>query len=89
MTDPKKRGVPDWCFQEGVKVPGSVSQEAPGVVTGPMFQRKQLVMPVPEERYDLEREALVGLARGAQWWTPGTPLLWKIVNGGKSPATIM
>ena len=65
--DPRKKGVSDARYQEGIEVPGFVSCSASGVVTGPLPQDKQLVMLLPVEKYDLEKEALVGIARGVQW----------------------
>ena len=54
-------------YQEGIEVPGFISCSASGVVTGPLPQDKQLVMLLPVEKYDLEKEALVGIARRVQW----------------------
>ena len=59
------------------------------MVTGPLPQDKQLVMLLPVEKYDLEKEALVGIARGVQWWTPGNPVICKLVNRGKMPGRVL
>ena len=47
-----------------------------------MPQERQLVLTLPTEKYDMERGALVGVARGIQWWDPGMPVHCKIVNRG-------
>ena len=72
-----------------IEVPGFGSRSAPGLVTGPLPQGRQLVMILPIEKYDLEKEALVGIARGVQWWIPGTPVTCKLVNRGKVPGRVL
>ena len=67
--DPRKNEISGTRYQEGIKVPGFVSCSASGVVTGPLPQDKQLVMLLPVEKYDLEKEALVGIARGVRGYS--------------------
>ena len=49
--DPRTKGVSDAHHQEGIEVPGFVSCSAPGLMTGPMPQGRQLVMIFAAERY--------------------------------------
>ena len=52
-------------------LPGFTSIIVKGFATGPMPQDRQLVLTLPTENYDMERGALVGVARGIQWWDLG------------------
>jgi len=45
-------------------------------------------MILPTERFDLERDAVVGVARAVMWWTPGSPVYCKLVNRGKGTVSI-
>ena len=54
-----------------------------------MPQDRQLVLTLPTEKYDMERGALVGVARGIQWWDPGMPVHCKIVSRGNSFAKLV
>ena len=83
-----KRVDLDAVQELAVKVPGFVSRSVPGVVTGPRPQGKQLVLLLPTDDYDLDKDALVGVARGVQWWVPGTPVSCRVVNKSKSPGAV-
>ena len=58
------------------------------MVTGPRPQGRQLVLLLPTEDYDLDKDALVGIARGVQWWIPGTPVSCRVVNRSKVPGAV-
>lgn len=53
------------------------------VVTGHQPQDKKFVLSIPEEQYDMERGAVVGIAQAGQWWVTGTPAYCKLVNRGQ------
>ena len=55
-------------------VPGFVSVQVDAYAKGAQPQDRQLVMVEPKASYDMETGAELGIARGAQWWYPGTPL---------------
>lgn len=42
----------------------------------------------PVDRYDTEKDAVTGFARGVQWLEPGAPSYCKVVNRGSSGATV-
>ena len=47
------------------------------------LQDRQLVVVEPKALYDMETGAELVIARGAQWWYPGTPLQCKAVSCSK------
>ena len=67
-----------------VSVPVNVYSYAKGVQP----QDRQLVVVKPNKPYDMELGAEMGVARGTQWWYPGTPLQCKVVNRSKAPLTL-
>ena len=75
-------GTLQWtlCLRTPLELPGFVSTTVEGRTKGPLSQVRQLVLILPTENYDLEKGAVLGVARGIQWWEPGTPLLCKVVN---------
>ena len=83
------RLVDDTELKEPRRLPGFTSIIVECFATGPMPQDRQLVLILPTEKYDMERGALVGVARGIQWWDPGMPVHCKIVNRGNSFAKLV
>ena len=83
------RLVDDTEIKESGPLPGFTSIIVECFATGPMPQDRQLVLTLPTEKYDMEHGALVGVARGTQWWDPGMPVRCKIVNGGNSFAKLV
>ena len=83
------RLVDDTEIKEPRLLPGFTSIIVEFFATGPMPQDRQLVLTLPTEKYDMERGALVGVARGIQWWDPGMPVRCKIVNRGSSFAKLV
>ena len=55
---------------------------------GAQPQDRQLAVVEPKASYDMETGAELGIARGAQWWYPGTPLQCKVVNRSKVPLVL-
>ena len=47
-----------------------------------------MVLIQPVEKYDTDSGAVVGMARGVQWWEPGTPLYCKVVNTGRAAVVV-
>ena len=70
-------------------VPGFVSVQVDAYAKGAQPQDRQLVVVEPKALYDMEAGAELGIARGAQWWYPGTPLQCKVVNRSKVPLTLI
>ena len=83
------RLVDDTKMKEPRPLPGFTSIIVEYFATGPMPQDRQLVLTLPTEKYDMERGALVGVARGIQRWDPGMPVHCKIVNRGNSFAKLV
>ena len=83
------RLVDDTEIKEPRLLPGFTSIIVECFATGPMPQDRQLVLTLPTEKYDMERGALVRVARGTQWWDPGMPVHCKIVNRGNSFAKLV
>ena len=71
-----------------VVVPGFVSVQVDAYTKGVQPQDRQLVVVEPNKSYDMELGAEMGVARGAQWWYPGTPLQCKVVNRSKASLTL-
>ena len=69
-------------------VPDFVSVQVDAYGKGVQPQDKQLVVVEPKASYDMETGAELGIARGAQWWHPGTPLQCKMVNRSKVPLAL-
>ncbi|CAM9898702.1 unnamed protein product [Choristocarpus tenellus] len=42
----------------------------------------------PLAEYNLELGNVVGVARGVQWWNPGTPIYCKLVNTCSKPSSV-
>lgn len=55
---------------------------------GPQPNERQFLVVQPVARFGTEKGAVIGFARGVQWWEPGTPLCRKVVNGGTSGTTV-
>ena len=83
------RLVDDTEIKEPRPLPGFTSIIVECFATGPMPQDWQLVLTLPTEKNDMERGAMVGVARGIQWWDPGMPVHCKIANGGNSFAKLV
>ena len=49
---------------------------------------KQLLVVFPRPQFDKEKGASVYIARGAQWWTPGSAPNLKLANHSTSPKSI-
>ena len=47
-----------------------------------------MVLIQPVEKYDTDSGAVVGMARGVQWWEPGTPLYCKVVSTGRAAVVV-
>ena len=89
LTSEQRGGNDSDPNQSGqIEIPGYVSRSVQGRVSGPRPQGQQLVLLLPVEKYDLDKGALVGLARGVQWWRPGTPVTCKLVNRGNLPGRV-
>ena len=88
MSDVLMERSGDRRSQQGKLVPGFVSKMVECSVTGPMPQNKQLVIVLPVEKLDMEKGAVLEVARGVQWWERNTPIYVKVVNRGKTPASI-
>ena len=73
---------------ESTTVEGFTTRAVEAAAVGPQPQDRQLVMILPTERFDLERDAVVGVARAVMWWTPGSPVYCKLVNRGKGTVSI-
>ena len=69
-------------------VPGFTSIAVETAAVGPQPQHRQLVLMLPTERFDLEKGALVGVARALLWWLPGSPVYCKVVNRSKQTAEV-
>ncbi|CAM9821477.1 unnamed protein product, partial [Choristocarpus tenellus] len=67
-------------LSEEEHVEGFVSKVCKGFVKGAQPQSRQLVMIEPLSEYNMELGNAVGVARGVQWWNPGTPIYCKLVN---------
>ena len=83
------RLVDDTEIKEPRLLPGFTSIIVECFATEPMPQDRQFVLTLPTEKYDMERGALVGVARGIQWWDPGMPVRCKIVNRGNKFAKLV
>ena len=52
---------------EPVSVSGFVSRACAGAVRGPHPQCRQLVLVLPTEKFDTDKGAILGAAKGVQW----------------------
>ena len=78
----------DLTIDRNVHVPGGVSVEMEARVTGPIPDSKTLVVVSPVVSFDLEEKATLGVAKGVQWWIPGTHPKIKLVNKAQSPSKL-
>lgn len=78
----------DLAIDRNVHVPGGVSVEIEARVTGPIPHSKTLVVVSPVVSFDLEEKATLGVAKGVQWWIPGTHPKIKLVNKAQSPSNL-
>jgi len=76
----------DMSITREISVPGGVCAEIDVTVTGSLPHSKTLVVVYPTAPFDLEGKASLGVARGVQWWIPGTPLKVKVDNRGRTPS---
>ena len=84
------RVVYDTKIKGPMPLPGFTSIIVKCFAAGLMPQnRQQRVLTLSTEKYDMDRGALVGVARGVQWWDPGIPVQYKIVNRGNLFAKIV
>ena len=74
---------------EETTVPGFTSSAIETAAMGPQPQDRQLVLVLPTERFDLSKGNSWGVARGVMWWTPGSPVYCKAVNGSPSDCTVV
>lgn len=68
--------------------PGLFSKVVQCSGSGPVPQNRQLVLVMPTDTFDMEKDAVLGEARGIQWWEPKTPLHCKLVDTDEAPLTI-
>ena len=73
---------------ETTTVEGFTNIAVGGAAVGQQPQDPQLVLMLPTERFDLEKGALVGIAREALLWWPGFPLYCKLVNRSKETTAV-
>ena len=73
---------------ETTTVDGSTSIAVETAPVGSLQQDRQLVFMFPTARFDLAKRALMGVARAALWWLPGSPVYCKIVNRSKDTAVV-
>ena len=59
-----------------------------GRVRGAQPSERQLALIQPVVKHDTDSGAGVGMARGVQWWEPGTPLYCKVVSTGKAAVVV-
>ena len=69
-------------------VPGFTSIAVETAAVGPQPQDRQLVLMLPTERFNLEKGALVGVARAVLWWLPGSLVYCKVVNRAEETAVV-
>lgn len=69
-------------------MPGLISVQIYAFVRGVQPQKRQLVMVVPVQKYDMEKGVLLEVARGVQWWYPGNLLQCKVVNHMQTPRVL-
>ncbi|CAB1096285.1 unnamed protein product [Ectocarpus sp. CCAP 1310/34] len=67
---------------------GRVSAEVEALLPGPQSHAAQLLVVFPFGPFDLESDAEIGVAKGVQWWTPGTASKIKLVNRATGPKTV-
>ena len=58
-----------------VNVAGFVGIVVEGYVRAPQPSERLLVLVKPVVKYDTDSGAVVGMAKGVQWWEPGTTVL--------------
>lgn len=66
-------------------VPGRVSVEVDTRLLGPQPHTAQLLLVLPLRPFDLEQNPDISVAKGVQWWAPGTAPKVKLVNRTTSP----
>ena len=70
-------GTLDWVLRLSNAMPsllGGTSVQVDARVKGPQPQTRLFVIIEPREKFNLKREADIGVPRGIQWWEPGNPL---------------
>lgn len=65
-----------------------VSTEAEAELVGPQPNTSHLKLIFPLKPFDLEGDVRIGIAKGAQWFTAGSPLRVKLVNRSTSSKSI-
>ena len=69
-------------------VPGRVSVEVDALLPGPQPHTAQLLVVFPLKLFDRRSNPGVSVARGVQWWTPGTLPKVKLANHTTGPKTV-
>ena len=69
-------------------IPGGVSVEIDARVEGPLPNAKTLMLVFPVSPFDLEGDGKLGIAKGVQWWSPGSAPKVKITNRSSARDTI-
>jgi len=69
-------------------VPGRVSIEVDALLPGPHPHTAQLLVVFPPKLFDRQSKPGISVARGVQWWNPGTLPKLKLANHTTSPKTI-
>ena len=75
-------------LSQPAKVKGFVGLAVVGYVTGPQPSERQLVLIQPVAKFDTDSGAVVGIARGVEWWEPGTSLYCKVGNTGRAAGVV-
>ena len=67
---------------------GRVSAEVDASLPGPQPHTAQLLVVLPLKPFDLDGDTSIGVAKGVQWWAPGTAPKIKLVNRSTAPKAI-
>ena len=59
--------IDDTKIEGPMSLPGFTSVVVKCFATGPMHQDRQFVLTLPTKKYDMDRRALVGVARVVEW----------------------
>lgn len=67
---------------------GRVSAEVETLLPGPRPHTAQLLAVFPLKSFDMDSDAEIGIAKGVQWWTPGTASKPRLDNRATGPKTL-
>lgn len=88
-TGAPSRGASNQGWSRDGLTPVFVNGIMERTVSGSVTQNRRLVVVLPVETFNTEKEATLGVTRGIKWWERNQPVFRNLVNRCKTPVTIL